>query len=301
MSIEATLQDFVDENDIEGVYSLRESILENEIPIKKALNKSVKNNYTEIAGFLSGLANEMDIPIAFKTVAIAYENGNIPLVNTLLNGDISMDSEDESFISILDDGDRDVIERILGTAIRLLNLDVIDLILSNYLNPTKNYLTNLLQDIVDKIEQGELDPEETFDTVYLLINKGANTKKINQLKNSKNIEKTLLNFKLIKPKKKTSPAMTQEEVIVETYTKPSSAKTKITTKYLTKYELAKVLGVRATQIANGEPTLIDTKGETDPLKIALLEIKQKKIPLVIRRPLPDGSYEEWPVKDLFYE
>lgn len=38
----------------------------------------------------------------------------------------------------------------------------------------------------------------------------------------------------------------------------------------------------------GAPVLVDLEGETDPLQIALKELKQKKIPLVVRRYLPDG-------------
>ncbi|EFE44359.1 hypothetical protein TRV_00891 [Trichophyton verrucosum HKI 0517] len=36
------------------------------------------------------------------------------------------------------------------------------------------------------------------------------------------------------------------------------------------------------------PILVDLEGETDPLQIALKELNQKKIPLIIRRYLPDG-------------
>jgi hypothetical protein len=36
------------------------------------------------------------------------------------------------------------------------------------------------------------------------------------------------------------------------------------------------------------PVLVDLEGETDPLQIALKELREKKIPLVIRRYLPDG-------------
>lgn len=38
------------------------------------------------------------------------------------------------------------------------------------------------------------------------------------------------------------------------------------------------------------PVLVDLEGETDPLQIALKELREKKIPLVIRRYLPDGWY-----------
>lgn len=33
--------------------------------------------------------------------------------------------------------------------------------------------------------------------------------------------------------------------------------------------------------------------ETDPLEIAMKELAARKIPLIVRRFLPDGSYEDW--------
>jgi DNA-directed RNA polymerase I, II, and III subunit RPABC2 len=36
------------------------------------------------------------------------------------------------------------------------------------------------------------------------------------------------------------------------------------------------------------PVLVDVEGESDPLQIALKELREKKIPLVVRRYLPDG-------------
>ena len=38
--------------------------------------------------------------------------------------------------------------------------------------------------------------------------------------------------------------------------------------------------------------------ETNPLKIAMMELKEKKIPFIIRRFQPDGSYEDWRVDEL---
>ena len=38
------------------------------------------------------------------------------------------------------------------------------------------------------------------------------------------------------------------------------------------------------------PVLVDLEGETDPLQIAIKELREKKIPLVVRRYLPDGQY-----------
>lgn len=73
---------------------------------------------------------------------------------------------------------------------------------------------------------------------------------------------------------------------------------RITTKYMTKYERARVLGTRALQIAMCAPVMVELEGETDPLQIAMKELKQRKIPIIIRRYLPDNSYEDWRIDEL---
>ncbi|KAF6001390.1 DNA-directed RNA polymerases I, II, and III subunit RPABC2 [Cyanidiococcus yangmingshanensis] len=73
---------------------------------------------------------------------------------------------------------------------------------------------------------------------------------------------------------------------------------RITTPFLTKYERARVLGARALQISLGAPVLVDVEGESDPLIIAAKELRAKKIPLKIRRHLPNGAYEDWSVNEL---
>ncbi|KAG4304612.1 hypothetical protein PORY_002005 [Pneumocystis oryctolagi] len=74
-----------------------------------------------------------------------------------------------------------------------------------------------------------------------------------------------------------------------------------TTPYMTKYEKARILGTRSLQISMNAPVLVDLEGETDPLQIAMKELSQKKIPLLVRRYLPDGSYEDWAVSELITE
>lgn len=61
-----------------------------------------------------------------------------------------------------------------------------------------------------------------------------------------------------------------------------------TTPFMTKYERARILGTRALQISMNAPVLVDLEGETDPLQIAIKELREKKIPLIVRRYLPDG-------------
>lgn len=69
--------------------------------------------------------------------------------------------------------------------------------------------------------------------------------------------------------------------------------------YLTKYERARILGIRAKQINTGATPLIKLpEGIIDGYIIAEMELKEKKIPFIIRRPMPNGGSEYWFLKDL---
>lgn len=68
---------------------------------------------------------------------------------------------------------------------------------------------------------------------------------------------------------------------------------------LTKYEKTRILGYRAKQINLGNKPFIDVPdGLMDGYEIAKLELKEKKIPFIIKRPLPNGRNEFWRVSDL---
>jgi DNA-directed RNA polymerase I, II, and III subunit RPABC2 len=76
---------------------------------------------------------------------------------------------------------------------------------------------------------------------------------------------------------------------------------RITTKYMTKYERARLLGTRALQISMGAPVMVELTGETDPYEIAKKELKDRRLPIVIRRYLPDKSFEDWKVTELIID
>lgn len=82
---------------------------------------------------------------------------------------------------------------------------------------------------------------------------------------------------------------------------PQIPKKKVTTPYMTKYERARVLGTRALQISMNAPVMVELEGETDPLQIAMKELKARKIPIIIRRYLPDGSFEDWAIDELIID
>ncbi len=64
---------------------------------------------------------------------------------------------------------------------------------------------------------------------------------------------------------------------------------------LTKYEKARVIGARALQISMGAPVIIEAPPEMrDPLQLAQLEMPI--LPLTIRRKLPDGRFQDVPLK-----
>jgi DNA-directed RNA polymerase subunit K/omega len=69
--------------------------------------------------------------------------------------------------------------------------------------------------------------------------------------------------------------------------------------FLTKYERARVLGQRAKQIETGSKPLVKIPDNIiDGYLIADMELEQKKIPFIIRRPLPNGGSEYWRLSDL---
>ena len=94
-----------------------------------------------------------------------------------------------------------------------------------------------------------------------------------------------------------------EYIGLEDITEPSimpesSNKIKVTSKYFTKYERTRILGARALQISLGSPPTVDIGNTTDSYEIAMLELQQKKIPIIIRRYLPNNTFEDWHISEL---
>ena len=69
--------------------------------------------------------------------------------------------------------------------------------------------------------------------------------------------------------------------------------------FLTKYEMTRVLGQRATQLDSGAKAFVKVPlNVIDGYHIAKLELEQKKMPFIIKRPFPNGGVEYWNVSDL---
>ena len=71
----------------------------------------------------------------------------------------------------------------------------------------------------------------------------------------------------------------------------------ITRPKITQYEKALVLGKRATQISSGAKPNITVKVGMNVVEIATEELRQKKVPFIIKRPI-GNKYEYWKIKDL---
>jgi len=68
---------------------------------------------------------------------------------------------------------------------------------------------------------------------------------------------------------------------------------------LTRYEKAKIIGLRAKQINHGANIFIEVAHNViEGLTIAEKELEANKVPFIIRRPLPNGGSEYWKVSDL---
>ena len=69
--------------------------------------------------------------------------------------------------------------------------------------------------------------------------------------------------------------------------------------FVTRYEKARAIGERAKQINSGAKPFVEIdQSMIDGYLIALKEFEAKKIPFIIRRPLPNGTSEYWRLSDL---
>ena len=82
---------------------------------------------------------------------------------------------------------------------------------------------------------------------------------------------------------------------------------KIVNPYMTKFEFARLLGIRAEQISRGAPTNLsnNTISQADinknPLEIARREIMKGVCPLIIERLFPDGTSQMVKSSDLIVD
>ena len=76
-------------------------------------------------------------------------------------------------------------------------------------------------------------------------------------------------------------------------------KPKKTIPILTKFERAKIMGVRLQQLAYGAKPRVDTTGLKSIQEIVQKELHERKIIFIIRRNLPNGTYEDWKLEEFY--
>nr|WRJ69749.1 DNA-directed RNA polymerase subunit Rpb6 [Oceanusvirus sp.] len=72
---------------------------------------------------------------------------------------------------------------------------------------------------------------------------------------------------------------------------------------ITKYELTKVIASRVQQLSDGSPTTLPRDHPLSgpgsaPLDVALAELDERVLPMLIPRELPDGTREVWRLEQL---
>jgi DNA-directed RNA polymerase I, II, and III subunit RPABC2 len=74
----------------------------------------------------------------------------------------------------------------------------------------------------------------------------------------------------------------------------------ITKNILSKYERVKIIGLRSEQLQRGADPYVefDTTQTFNPREIAMEELRQRKLPFMIKRTLPNGVDEYWRLDDM---
>lgn len=69
--------------------------------------------------------------------------------------------------------------------------------------------------------------------------------------------------------------------------------------FLTLYEKTKIIGLRANQLSKGARPYVPVPDHITSVRdIARMELEQKRLPFIVKRPLPNGAYEYWRLSDL---
>lgn len=68
--------------------------------------------------------------------------------------------------------------------------------------------------------------------------------------------------------------------------------------FLSIFEKTKILGLRANQLTEARPYIVVPDYMTNTLEIAKMELEQRLLPYIIKRPMPDGTFEYWRLSDL---
>ena len=69
--------------------------------------------------------------------------------------------------------------------------------------------------------------------------------------------------------------------------------------FLTQFEKTKILGFRTNQLSQGARAYIAVPEHVSDLReIAKMELEARRLPFILKRPMPDGTFEKWRLSDL---
>jgi hypothetical protein len=89
------------------------------------------------------------------------------------------------------------------------------------------------------------------------------------------------------------------EYIEEVVPKLSLASGHKSIPFLTTFERTKIIGFRSTQLSQGARPFITLPDHvTDVKEIARMELDARRLPFILKRPMPDGSFEYWRLSEL---
>ena len=137
------------------------------------------------------------------------------------------------------------------------------------------------------------DQQEDLQNIVLAEDIGAGTKQQDPLNTLyKHHPEAILDYKetvIQRLPLKAVPPFTEAELDTNHKSQP----------FLTQYEKTRILGFRTNQLAQGARPLIPVPDYVKTtLEIARMELEQKRLPFLVKRPMPDGSFEYWRLSDL---
>jgi DNA-directed RNA polymerase subunit K/omega len=212
------------------------------------------------------------------TETIEKEDKDLTIVKTIASKKIEPEFNESEYEALTDDDDDDTVDN----DSEIENPDIDD---EQVYSPEYNQVDNSDGNTV-VVSPINSDIDSDDDTDYL--------QKFEPDSNSEYIKR-------VHPECLASNAVEIESLTVITRDKDNRIidENHLTNPFLSKYERTRILGQRAKQINIGHKSYIKIPpGIIDGYLIAEMELKEKKIPVIVRRPLPGGKSEYWKLQDL---
>ena len=154
--------------------------------------------------------------------------------------------------------------------------------------PSKSSKPSSLKKVTKKPKK-DIEPEYDTDDEVDDLDFDADEEEFFDEKNFKDFN-TRIQFHVFDPEKYVNEIHKEIIVVPNQYRKTSEV--------ITKFEYTDVTSNRAKQIENGSPIFTDIKDESDPIKMAEMEIRMKRCPLSVRRLISNNICEIWDVNEM---